>query len=76
GRKKTSIPHFSLPELTLATQACRSSQEHWTPEQQTAIDHFSGREFFTLSGCMMMMRGCDSVASLLPAKQGDICIGG
>jgi len=24
----------------------------------------------------MMMRGCDSVASLLPAKQGDICIGG
>lgn len=45
GRKKTSIPHFSLPELTLATQACRSSQEHWTPEQQTAIDHFSAMSF-------------------------------
>ncbi len=45
GRKTTSIPHFSLPELTLATQACRSSQEHWTPEQQTAIDHFSAMSF-------------------------------
>lgn len=45
GRKKTSITHFSLPELTLVPQAYRSSQEHWTQEQQTTISHFSAMPF-------------------------------
>ena len=45
GRKKTSITHFSLPELTLVPQAYRSPNKHWTPEQQTAIDHFSAMSF-------------------------------
>ncbi|EHM5089630.1 DUF4132 domain-containing protein [Escherichia fergusonii] len=45
GRKKTSITHFSLPELTLVPQAYRSSQEHWTQEQQTTISHFSTMPF-------------------------------
>lgn len=45
GRKKTSITHFSLPELTLVPQAYRSPNKHWTQEQQTAIDHFSAMSF-------------------------------
>lgn len=45
GRKKASITHFSLPELTLVPQAYRSPNKHWTPEQQTAIDHFSAMSF-------------------------------
>lgn len=45
GRKKTSIPHFSLPDLTLSPQAYRSPNKHWTPEQQTAISHFSAMPF-------------------------------
>ncbi|EHK3036138.1 DUF4132 domain-containing protein [Escherichia fergusonii] len=45
GRKKASITHFSLPELTLVPQAYRSSQEHWTQEQQTTISHFSAMPF-------------------------------
>ncbi|EIY7828459.1 DUF4132 domain-containing protein [Escherichia coli] len=45
GRKKASITHFSLPELTLVPQAYRSSQEHWTQEQQTTMSHFSAMPF-------------------------------
>ncbi|MCZ9218072.1 DUF4132 domain-containing protein [Escherichia albertii] len=44
-KKKTSITHFSLPDLTLAPQTYRSPNKHWTPEQQTAIDHFSAMSF-------------------------------
>ena len=45
GRKKTSITHFSLPELTLVPQAYRSPNKHWTQEQQTTISHFSAMPF-------------------------------
>ncbi|ENL2968487.1 DUF4132 domain-containing protein [Escherichia coli] len=45
GRKKASITHFSLPELTLVPQAYKSPNKHWTLEQQTAIDHFSAMSF-------------------------------